>query len=662
MSKISVAIVGGGLSGASLLIQLIQNARDPIQVFLIEKSRKRLSRGIAYSPNSIYQKLNVPAHKMSLYPEKPNHFWDWWQEHKKNYFYLEEKFEPHSFFPRFIFGDYVESEMNRAIRNKPDFVDYNFVNDDAVDLEAENGKWNLHLDSGSQVHVNLVVLATGNIPPGNPDFLSSEVLSSKKYANNPWEDNLYENIPPKTMIGILGSGLSMVDVLMSLNRKRFEGTIVSLSRSGKLPKVFNPPGKDNPSPYDVFYGDLRKDFKQFRKWVKENHGISSANILDTIRPLTQKIWSSWSTKDQLRFLRHLRPYWETFRHRIPIESMQIIQDWINAGKLRFIRSRIKSVKLVDDSIGIIYNEINSSNHYLQVDQLINCTGPETKIKKSDSKLYSNLLKRGYLKNSPNGIGFVTASGGCVLDSKNKPFENFFAIGPLRKNELWESTALKEIREQTGELTQRILELAYLENKGRKTKFDTFCSDLIATIPDQNNFSTVLSIFQKYSKEEIVHTIANSLGWIRPEVGYSRLRLMTEPYEILMMVWSPQGETSIHKHVNFGGALVVLQGSLVEMKYGVDSGRITLTDEKLLQEGACELEKLDAIHMVKNPSLDSYAVSLHIYFPTMDSLTAMEIYDLESNLVGVLNERAKTASWKELGSSFKSITNLTTISS
>ncbi|RHX91169.1 hypothetical protein DLM76_18580 [Leptospira yasudae] len=658
MSKISVAIVGGGLSGSLLTIQFLQNARDPIQVFLIEKSRKRLGRGIAYSPNSIYQKLNVPASRMSLYGDKPKHFWDWWQEHKNNYFYLEEHLELDSFFPRFIFGDYVEYELNRSIRNKPEFVDYNFINDNAFDVEKENGKWNVFLDSGSQVHVDIVILATGNIPPGDPSFLSAEVLNSKKYANNPWDDNLYENIRGTEAIGILGSGLSMVDVLMSLNRKGFEGQIISLSRSGKLPKVHDRIGNKNPTEYTNFHGDLRKDVSEFRHWLKENEGISYANILDAFRPLTQRVWMSWSTEDQLRFLRHIRPYWESFRHRIPEDSMQIIDEWINAGKLKFVRARIKSVKIVDESIGIIYNEIHSSNHYIQVDHLINCTGPETKIKKSNSLLYSNLLEKGIIKNAKNDLGFLTSEGGVVIDSKDKPAENLFALGPLRKNEFWESTALKEIRDQSSDLSKRILELAYLENKGRKTKFDIFCTDLLATIPNVKNLSTVLSIFKKYSKEEIIHTIANSIGWIRPEVGYSRLRLMTQPYEILMMVWAPQGETSLHKHVNFGGALVVLQGSLVEMKYTVRSGRIALADEKLLKEEECELENVDGIHMVKNPSLNSYAVSLHIYHPTMDSLTSMEIYDLENNIVGVLNERAKTASWKEPGSSFKSITSLT----
>lgn len=95
---------------------------------------------------------------------------------------------------------------------------------------------------------------------------------------------------------------------------------------------------------------------------------------------------------------------------------------------------------------------------------INCTGPDTQLKESKNKLYKNLIKKGYIRNSENGIGFKTLSGGRILGKDEKSVENIYALGPLRKNELWESTALREIRAQVDELVENIQKIAKKEYK------------------------------------------------------------------------------------------------------------------------------------------------------------------------------------------------------
>lgn len=455
-SQKSVAIIGAGLSGSLLAINLLNcSFKDKIEIFLIESSKKRFGRGVAYSPNSIYQKLNVPAKGMSLFPENPNHFVDWWKANERTYFYLGETYEENSFFPRFIFGDYLESTLNSNIQSKTLNKDFFNINDEVVDATNIETRWKIKLSSGAELIVDTVVLATGNIPPGNPSYLSKEVLGSKRYLNNPWDDSLFESIQSDETIGILGSGLSMVDVIMTLKRKNFQGKIISFSRSGKIPKVHSKPDNMSPSPFPHLYGNVNEDLNRIRKWILENGAISEANLMNILRPLTSKIWQSWDFKNQLRFMRHVRPFWESFRHRIPAESMEIMKEWIQLGKLTFLKARIKSAKHENDSIEISTLEPHAKIGNYSFDRLINCTGPDTKLKEVKSDLYINLMKKGYITHSENGIGFVTGNLGKVKTKEGKFLDNLYCLGPLRKNELWESTALREIRDQVMELASVI---------------------------------------------------------------------------------------------------------------------------------------------------------------------------------------------------------------
>lgn len=657
LPRISVAIIGGGLSGSLLAINLLKYSVYPTQIFLIESSKKRFGRGVAYSPNSIYQKLNVPAKNMSLFPENPSHFFDWWKAKEKNYFYLKEKFEENSFFPRFIFGDYLETTLNQSVNNKPDFVDFFSINDEAIDGTLTSTGWMIKLSSGTELNVQFVVLATGNIPPSDPSYLSQEVLESKRYLNNPWDESLFESINTNESIGILGSGLSMVDVLMTLKRKDFQGKIVSFSRSGKLPKVHAKVDNQHPTNLPILKGKINEDVKLLRNWIRENGSISEAVILDVLRPVTSSIWQSWDTLDQLRFLRHLRPFWESFRHRIPEESMAMISDWVNSGKLTFLRTRIQSAKLENETISLFTDDVSNGKRSYDFNRLINCTGPDTKLKQVKSSLYSNLIEKGYLSVSPNGIGFKTISCGKVISVTNENVENLFSLGPLRKNELWESTALREIRNQITEVTSVIAEKADNEFFGKKAKFEKLCEDIHNLVPDPNMIHNLSRLLEFYSADELIQIISGTVGWIRPDSGYSRLKIMSEPFELLMMVWSPKAETAIHKHVGFGGILLILKGELIEKSFDISNSKIILSDEQVLSQGKYVLETLNSVHHIRNPSLDTYAISLHLYHPVVNSLTSMEIYDFENNRVGVLNENARSATWHEKGSSFKTIQNL-----
>ena len=56
---------------------------------------------------------------------------------------------------------------------------------------------------------------------------------------------------------------------------------------------------------------------------------------------------------------------------------------------------------------------------------------------------------------PLALGLDTAADGAVRDARGRASETLFALGPLRRGELWESTAVPEIRAQAHALARHL---------------------------------------------------------------------------------------------------------------------------------------------------------------------------------------------------------------
>ncbi len=70
-----IGIIGAGFSGTMTAVNLIENSNEIIEILLFEKENP-IGKGIAYSPYSKKQLLNVPTSKMSAFKELPDHFFN----------------------------------------------------------------------------------------------------------------------------------------------------------------------------------------------------------------------------------------------------------------------------------------------------------------------------------------------------------------------------------------------------------------------------------------------------------------------------------------------------------------------------------------------------------------------------------------------------------
>jgi uncharacterized NAD(P)/FAD-binding protein YdhS len=61
------------------------------------------------------------------------------------------------------------------------------------------------------------------------------------------------------------------------------------------------------------------------------------------------------------------------------------------------------------------------------------------------------------------LGLDVSSDGALLNASGVPSDFLFAVGPLRKGQLWESVAVPELRVQAAELAKLFLSAYEAEN-------------------------------------------------------------------------------------------------------------------------------------------------------------------------------------------------------
>jgi uncharacterized NAD(P)/FAD-binding protein YdhS len=452
-----VVIVGGGFSGAMLAVQLLRRAPE-LSVAVIDKGSVP-GRGLAYSTEFDCHLLNVPASNMSALPEEPDHFLCW---ARANY---DPSIQPTSFVPRRVYGRYISSMLDEALELRG--VDHlRWIQGEVSSLTSEpshveSAHINVRLKDGSTLVAQSVVLATGNFPPANLKIpgLSEQ---SERYEQSAWLANALRGIPKDGSVLLIGSGLTSIDVMIALKSEGFTGHIHILSRHGLIPQPHRQTGQW-PQPWPQYWNDKSpRTIRGLMRLVRDQIRAASAAgcdwrpVVDALRPVTQAIWQSLPIKEQKRFLRHVRPYWEVHRHRIAPEIGDTISKLLLNRRAPLYAGKVTGYQELNDSAEVRLRERNTgTQRSLRVDRVINCTGPETDCRRIEDPLIKSLLAQGLARPDHLFLGLDVDPEGAIIDSDGRLSDSIYAIGPARKGSLWESIAVPELREQALQLAEHL---------------------------------------------------------------------------------------------------------------------------------------------------------------------------------------------------------------
>jgi uncharacterized NAD(P)/FAD-binding protein YdhS len=451
-----VAIVGGGFSGTMTAVQLLRHAKGALDLHIIER-KPPLGRGVAYGTRYGSHLLNVPAAKMTALPSDANHFLRWLESHPE---LVAGPVQPTTFAPRKAYGAYVQSLLAEAEAKAPVDVQVTHWTDEAIDLDIWDGHATVNLESGQSMQVDRVVLAIGNFPPGHPPLADRSIFASERYIGDPWGKGNMDAIGPADTVLLIGSGLTALDLTLGMCERGFEGNVHMLSRRSQLPQRHRladpyPPYLTEQPPTTV-----RELVRVVRAELQKasDKGIDWRPVLDALRPRSQEIWQSLPLAEQKRFIRHVRPYWEVHRHRMPQDAAAMADEMLAKGRLSMHGGRLLTMEEKDGKVEVRFRTKGSAeDSVLLVDRVINCTGPECDYRRMRHPLVASLLGQRLVRPDELALGLDTDFNGALVDAEGKPSEVLYTLGPLRKGTLWETTAVPEIRVQAEELARTLLD-------------------------------------------------------------------------------------------------------------------------------------------------------------------------------------------------------------
>jgi uncharacterized NAD(P)/FAD-binding protein YdhS len=461
-NKVHIAIVGGGFSGSLAtirLVKLLTETQNAAKIFLIEKTNK-LARGVAYDTQCDLHLLNVAAQDMSAFPEEKEHFYNW----------LAQRYSavaPSAFVSRKVYGEYVADLFQKTIDYLKGGVEVEVINDEAVELSADEK--HLKLASGRDIEIDRLVLATGHFQPSHVES-TEPVADSDAYFNNPWAPEALEGISTHDNILLIGTGLTMVDLVVQLHAAGHQGIITAISRHGLLPnkhRVFNriEGATSEEALPAVLPSRVAELFSVIRAACDTANASADSDwriVVNQLRPHTQTIWKSLTVADKRRFLRHVRPLWDVMRHRMAPEVAAVVESMREDYRLRIVTGRLLTTVVSGSSIDVTMRLRKSRRvQTATYRRIINCTGPNMDLRTTNNRLIKGLIVNGAVVADELGMGLQVDEHGYAMRSNGTRSESVITIGPLRKGQLWESIAVPELRVQAAQLAEQIVRTLFV---------------------------------------------------------------------------------------------------------------------------------------------------------------------------------------------------------
>lgn len=441
-----VAIIGGGAAAAFVITELLEHGVGMPAELHWYSGRRGGSRGVAYGTPVDEHLLNVRATAMGLHSPEPTEFLDFARRQ------LPEA-RGGDFLPRRLYGDYLEARVSRA------FEGASFRGIRASRLRCEidsiaphpDGGYALTDSAGYPSRADLVVVATGALPNRALPQVDGALIESGRYVLDPWQWLSANTLPFDRLrrVLIVGSGLSAVDLALSVTERWPQLHATLLSRRGRLPAAH---GRDAQLPPDGL-AELIADLQERPELSRWTQLIRAAcdeaddwrGVIDGLRHASPHLWQLLSTADRRRFLRHLRGIWDIGRHRMPPQVARRVVELQADRRLDTCAGRIRSLRAGRHGRPVLtwtrgpQHDVAETARY---DLVLQAIGMDTDARATAHPLVRSLVQSGLARADSDGLGLqVDVSG--RLD----PAQRLWTLGALCRGRDWESTAIPEIRQQ-----------------------------------------------------------------------------------------------------------------------------------------------------------------------------------------------------------------------
>ena len=441
-----VAIIGGGAAAAFVITELLEHGVGMPAELQWYSGRRGGSRGIAYGTPVDEHLLNVRATAMGLNSAEPTEFLEFARQHLP---------DAHGgdFLPRRLYGDYLEARVSRAFEG----ASFRGIRASRLRTEIEQvtplaeGGYQLTDTAGYPHFADIVVVATGALPSRALPQVSAQLIDAGRYVLDPWQWLSANTLPFEKLrkVLIIGSGLSAVDLALSVTDRWPRVRVTLLSRRGRLPAAH---AQDVQLPAEGL-AELVEELQQrpqLRHWTRLVRSVCDESddwrsVIDSLRQATPQLWQSLDPTDRRRFLRHLRGLWEIGRHRMPPQAARRVDQLQAERRLETRAGRVQAVRAGRGNRPLLawtqgpQHELTQMANY---DLVLQAVGMDTDARATEHNLVGSLLRRGLAAPDPLGLGLQVDATGRLA-----PQQRVWTLGALCRGRDWESTAIPEIRQQ-----------------------------------------------------------------------------------------------------------------------------------------------------------------------------------------------------------------------
>ena len=454
----TIAIVGGGFAGAAVAYQLAHSHAGART--LVFEPRPHLGKGLPYDTRDGAHRINIAAGKMNLFPGDEGHFARWIAQADAISDDPGAIGTDGNLYPqREVFGRYAADQLAASLAEGCIV----HVRDRVIRVAREAGKWTLLGESGREEKADIIVLATTHPAPMVPAGLESALGGDPRLICDTSAEGALNGVAPDARVLIVGTGLTMADVVASLDAGGHTGKITAISRRGLLSRGHS--AQQSP-PFGSF-SDRRHTVLSLLRDIRATiaaaaaQGVSWHAVIEAVRAQGQTLWPDLGVAEQRRIVRHLRPYWDVHRFRIAPQIAQVLERRLRNGSLETFAASLRGASAGPRSIAVEFKRRGRpATQRLLCDAIVVTTGPAHHQSIATQPHLASLARAGIIQADHVGLGIACDREGRAIDRDGMPVASFFIAGPLARGTVGELMGVPEVAEHAQFIAGHVLNLLH----------------------------------------------------------------------------------------------------------------------------------------------------------------------------------------------------------
>jgi uncharacterized NAD(P)/FAD-binding protein YdhS len=443
-NTLKIAVIGGGFTGVAFVIHAIRARRPALDLDItIVEPAAVLGRGIAYGTSEPLHRINVPSDRMSLFADDATHATRWFAAH--------DAIDPGSgdgkgayYVSRARYGEYVAATLDDVVAAAAPHVRVSHRRSSASGVRKSGQGYSVELDDGTHLDADRVALCFGHAPSKPPCSIDDKALHDPRLVTNPWSADALRAISRDASVLLVGTGLTMADVAVTLIERGHAGRIVAISRRGLRAQphgIFSSAADflgDTPAP-----ASARKLVRMLRQRIaRDETRVGWHPAIDAFRFELPRIWNALPVTEKHRVIARLLPFWDVHRFRIAPQIHEAIERAISTGQMTVGIAGITDVQGTGQGFRAGLRLPGGQRQVHDFDAVVFCTGPARDM--SRNPLVKSLLDSGLARLDAVRIGIDTDLQSRVRDADGNVSPGLLAFGPITRASFGEMTGAPDI--------------------------------------------------------------------------------------------------------------------------------------------------------------------------------------------------------------------------